>query len=113
MYRTNKWDGIHPYVCRERIQSDVVDVDLPVPELESTFFFVLAESICLVDLGVFGELSVSFDWKTNGKQNQRLETRQQLDKNDVRFRASSAVYLTMTSALSSWKSRRERRTMSP
>lgn len=32
---------------------------------------------------------------------------------DVQLRASSAVYLTMTSALSSWKSRSEIRMMSP
>ena len=32
---------------------------------------------------------------------------------DLRFRASSDVYLTMTSALSSWKSRSEIRMMSP
>ena len=32
---------------------------------------------------------------------------------DAQLRASSAVYLTITSALSSWKSRRESRMMSP
>jgi hypothetical protein len=32
---------------------------------------------------------------------------------DAQFRASSEVYFTMTSALSSWKSRRDRRTISP
>lgn len=34
-------------------------------------------------------------------------------KGDIQLRASSAVYLTMTSALSSWKSRRESKMMSP
>ena len=87
---------------------DVVDVDLlVVSELECTLAILLAKGLRLVDFGVFWQLAVRFhyEWREISASDEEYD--------DVRLRASSAVYLTITSALSSWKSRRERRMMSP
>jgi hypothetical protein len=49
-----------------RERSYVVDVDfVVVPELECALALLLAHRICLVDLGIFRELSVCFHWKND------------------------------------------------
>lgn len=91
-------------------KSNIVDVDLlVVAELECALALLLAEVLGLVDLGVFWQFAIRFYCGGEISNAQPAYT----DCGDVRLRASSAVYLTMTSALSSWKSRREMRMMSP
>lgn len=89
---------------------NIVDIDLPfVAELEGAFTVFFGECIRLIDLGALWKLPIRFHWR--GRVSDRNGTIQQ--GGDSRFLASSAVYLTMTSALSSWNSRSESSTMSP
>jgi hypothetical protein len=97
--------------CEHEPCLDVVDINLTlISELERALSIFLAERVRLVNFSILRKFTICFDCKT--------QTRHQGDSiyfenRDVRFRASSAVYLTITSALSSWKSRRESRMMSP
>lgn len=91
-----------------RKPSELVNVDFAIiRKLESASLVIFTEGI-LVDLGIFWQFTVGLNTLRSGNGlalTQRKQT--------FRFRASSAVYLTITSALPSWKSRSERRMMSP
>ena len=46
---------------QQRIQSYIVDVHLSiVTKLERAFAFLLSKGLCLVDLGILGELAICF-----------------------------------------------------
>ena len=91
-----------------RTPSELVNVDFAIiRKLESASFVVITKGI-LVDLGIFGQFTVGLDTFRSGNSHALT-----LGKRTFKFRASSAVYLTITSALPSWKSRSERRMISP
>jgi len=91
-----------------RKPSELVNVDFAViRKLERATLVIFTKGI-FIDLGIFRQFTVGldmFDQVMAFSLAQRKQT--------FKFRASSAVYLTITSALPSWKSRSERRMISP
>ena len=88
--------------------SELVNVDFPViRKLKRATIVIFTEGI-LIDLSIFRQFTVGLDTFRSGNGFSLAQRKQ-----TFRFRASSAVYLTITSALPSWKSRSERRMISP
>lgn len=94
---------------------DVINVNLSlISEFKGAFAIFLAKCVCLIDLGIFGQFAVCFYCRAErAYQSLNKSERERSGDGDARFRASSAVYFTITSAFPSWNSRRDSSTISP
>ena len=94
------------------MKSNVIDIHLSiVSELECALSILFSVRIRLVDLRIFRKFTISFDCAEGGKV--LNEEGGYMKERDLRLRASSAVYFTITSAFPSWNSRSDKSTISP